>query len=130
MITSKIINHKSVAVIAGFIAGINIIDFFDSGRNQITLLLCIGWLFAGAFTWTKQFWGVVLLLLLALYNEIYTFFDILNFKNIVDNFSSEIDDLSRSTVQNLVIIFMLFETVIFVCIIYYAITVIRKKKVY
>ncbi|MCP4612712.1 MAG: hypothetical protein GY845_28785 [Planctomycetes bacterium] len=128
---SKIINHKSVAVIAGFIAGIYIIDSFDSGWNKISMLICIGWLFAGALTWTKQFWGVVLLLLLALHNEIfYTFFDILNFKNTIDSISSETDFLSNSIIQDFAIISILFETVIFLCIMYYAITVIIRKKVY
>jgi hypothetical protein len=131
LITSKIINHKSVAIIAGFIAGIYIIDFFEYGRDQISLLLCIGWLLAGALTWTKQFWGVVLLMLLALHNEIfYTFFDVLNFKNSIDYISTQTDFLSRSIIQDLAIIFILFETAIFLCIIYYAITVIIRKKVY
>ena len=120
--------NKFIAVIAGIIAIGYLLPMGDDGLSLWEILFGLAWLFGAIFTWKKQAWASILLMLLAIFNLIFDIIlEIPNFRTTMDDLSREIE-LPISIIQTLGVIVISFETIILLCVIYYGVIVISGNR--
>jgi len=117
---SRIINNKSISILALIFATIGAVPDIWRNPNLFLFLSTILWTISAIFTWMDKKWAVYLLGGLALYDLFKDIiFEIPKFKQSVNEFSFYVDNLGQY-VPYIIILSMVVEAMFLFCFIYYS----------
>ena len=117
---SRIINKKSISILALIFATIGAVPDIWRNPNLFLFLSTILWTISAIFTWMDKKWAVYLLGGLALYDLFKDIiFEIPKFKQSVNEFSFYVDNLGQY-VPYIIILSMVVEAMFLFCFIYYS----------